>query len=110
MPPMPPMPPGPEAGVGYHVVHKHPAPGGMKVTAPAPQMVFYQHGGKPFPGFPESFRPDERLQYWQNQDREMSGQAELGEQARVEVDVTAYMEGWRDAVKSIWQTVSPALS
>jgi hypothetical protein len=45
-----------------------------------------------------------------DQDREMSGQAPEGEAARIEVDETAYLEGWRDAVKGIWQTISPALS
>jgi hypothetical protein len=73
-------------------------------------MVFFHHAGKPFLGIPESFRPDERLQHWQNQDREMSGQAAGGEAARIEIDKSAYLEGWRDAVKGIWQTIAPALS
>ena len=71
-------------------------------------MVVYHHAGKPFPGFPESFRLADRLQHWQNQDREMN--AEASQAARIEVDESAYMEGWRDAVKGIWQTISPALS
>lgn len=64
----------------------------------------------PFPGFPTSFRPAERLQYWQDQDRERSGLHHQGEAKRAEVDETAYLEGWRDAVKGIWQTIAPALS
>jgi hypothetical protein len=108
-PPMPAMPPGPEVGgnVSYRVFDK---PHTVRAMGPGPHTVFYQHGGQPFPAFPESFRPDERLQYWQKQDQEMSGQAAEGEATRVEVDATAYMEGWRDAVKGIWQTISPALS
>ncbi len=79
---------------------------------PASQGVFYHHHrvGIPFPGFPNSFHPAERLQYWQDQDRERSAEAPQGEAARIEVDETAYLEGWRDAVKGIWQTISPALS
>jgi hypothetical protein len=72
------------------------------------QAVFPHHAGVPFPGFPESFHPDERLQYWENQDREMSGQE--SEATRIEVDESAYLEGWRDAIKGIWQTISPVLS
>jgi hypothetical protein len=106
----PPMSQGTAAGsVSYRVFHKHPA-SAMSPLPPEPQMVFYHHAGKPFPGFPESFRPDERLQHWQNQDREMSEQAAEGEAARMEVDKSAYLEGWRDAVKGIWQTIAPALS
>lgn len=71
----------------------------------------HQHRvGKPFPGFPTSFHPDQRLQYWQEQDRERSTEAAQGEAVRIEVDESAYLEGWRDAVKGIWQTISPALS
>jgi ribosome modulation factor len=104
----PPVPQDPASGgVGYRVIHKqHSAP----AMLPGPKMVFYHHGGKPFPGFPESFHPGERLQHWQNQDREMSGQAAEGESRRLAVDYSAYLEGWRDAVKGIWQTISPALS
>ena len=29
---------------------------------------------------------------------------------RIEVDESAYLEGWRDAVKGIWQAIAPALS
>jgi hypothetical protein len=92
--------------VGYRVIHKHAAP-----LPPEPhQVVIYHHAGKPFPGFPESFHPDERLQHWQKQDREMSGQAAEGAATRIDVDNSAYLEGWRDAVKGIWQTIAPALS
>jgi hypothetical protein len=107
----PPMSQGP-AGAGsvsYRVFHKHPA-SAMSPLPPEPEMVVFHHAGKAFPGFPESFRPDERLQHWQNQDREMSRQAAEGEAARIEVDKSAYLEGWRDAVKGIWQTIAPALS
>jgi ribosome modulation factor len=85
---------------------------GMSVTRPASQGVFYHHhrAGIPFPGFPNSFHPPERLQYWQDQDRERSAEAPQGEAVRIEVDESAYLEGWRDAVKGIWQTISPALS
>jgi ribosome modulation factor len=115
--PVPPLPPPMSRGtaaaaagsVSYRVFHKHPASVGPP-HPPEPEMVFYHHAGKPFPGFPESFHPDERLQHWQNQDREMSGQAAEGEAARMEVDKSAYLEGWRDAVKGIWQTIGPALS
>ncbi len=84
----------------------------MPATPPASQGVFYHHHrvGIPFPGFPNSFHPAERLQYWQDQDRERSAEAPQGEAARIEVDETAYLEGWRDAVKGSWQTISPALS
>ena len=94
---------------GYRVVRKQIAPA-MPPHPPGPDIVFHHHGGRPFPGFPTSFRPDERLQHWKNQDREMSGQAAEGEAARIEVDQSAYLEGWRDAVKGIWQTIAPALS
>jgi hypothetical protein len=112
--PAPPLPPSMSQGraagsVGYRVFHKHPA-SAMPPLPPEPEMVFYHHAGKPFPSFPESFHPDERLQHWQNQDREMSGQAAEGEAAPMEVDQSAYLEGWRDAVKGIWQTIGPALS
>ena len=87
-------------------------PPAMPAMPPGPQGVFYHHhrGGIPFPGFPNSFHPAERLQYWQDQDRERSAQTPQGEAVRIEVDESAYLEGWRDAVKGIWQTISPALS
>jgi hypothetical protein len=31
------------------------------------------------------------------------------EQAREEVDLVAYVKGWRDALVDLWQAVSPAL-
>jgi hypothetical protein len=83
----------------------------MSPMPPAPEFGFrYHHAGIPFPGFPQSFHPAERIRHWEDQDREMSGQAPQGEAARIEVDETAYLEGWRDAVKGIWQTIAPALS
>ena len=84
----------------------------MPEMPPGSQGVFYHHHrvGIPFSSFPYSFHPAERLQYWQDQDRERSAEASQGEAARIEVDETAYLEGWRDAVKGIWQTISPALS
>ena len=80
------------------------------------QVTIHTHGGRPFPGFPDSFHPAERIQYWQEQDREMSEEAAKGEvapkgeSANIEIDQSAYLEGWRDAVKGIWQTVAPVLS
>jgi hypothetical protein len=127
-PPLPPMPPEPP---GFHVHVQSPMSGGHMVSEPAFPMpgklvlkkpafppgeppihhdVFYHQGGVPFPGFPTSFQPEERLKYWQDQDREKNGEAAAGEPTRVEVDEGAYFEGWRDAVKGIWQTIAPALS
>ncbi|SRR6266567_8157528 len=107
-PPSPPhalhLQPPMEAGqVASGTMHYPPMP-------PAPENVFYHRVGIPFPGFPESFHPTERLQYWQDQDRERSREASQGEATRIEVDESAYLEGWRDAVKGIWQTIAPALS
>jgi len=82
----------------------------MSAMPSASENVFYHRVGIPFPGFPESFHPAERLQYWQDQDRERSREAPQGEATRIEVDESAYLEGWRDAVKGIWQTIAPALS
>lgn len=110
---------------GFHVRHVEPdtAEAGAVFSAPAPpispmsampltaeNVVYHRAGGVPFPGFPESFHPDQRLQYWQEQDREKSGPAQEGEATRVDIDEGAYLEGWRDAVKGIWQTIAPALS
>ncbi len=75
-----------------------------------PENVFYQQGGSPFAGFPMSFHPQERLQYWQEQDRAPGQEASQGKATRIEVDESAYLEGWRDAIKGIWQTIAPALS
>jgi hypothetical protein len=100
VPPHPQAPPLPPSMV------QHAAP--LPPLPPASQIMFYHQPGVPFPGLPESFHPAERLQYWENQDREMSGQQ--GETMRIEVDEAAYLEGWRDAIKGIWQTISPALS
>ena len=109
-PPMhPPMPPAQAAsGVVIHPLMS-PAPG-MPPMPPASGFSFHHHAGIPFPGFPHSFHPAERIRYWEDQDREMSGQASQGEAARIEVDEAAYLEGWRDAVKGIWHTIAPALS
>jgi hypothetical protein len=100
-----PVPPHPQAPPLHPpMVHAVPLP----PLPPASQLMFYHQAGVPFPGLPESFQPAERLQYWENQDREMSGQQ--GEAMRIEVDEAAYLEGWRDAIKGIWQTILPAFS
>ena len=116
-PPSPPhalhLQPPMEAGqVASGTMHYPPMPPAKAMPAmpPAPENVFYHRVGIPFPGFPESFHPVERLQYWQDQDRERSREASQGEATRIEVDESAYLEGWRDAVKGIWQTIAPALS
>jgi hypothetical protein len=100
------VPPHPQAPPLHPPVVQHAAP--LPPLPPASQIKFYHQAGVPFSGLPESFRPAEHLQYWENQDREMSGQP--GETMRVEVDEAAYLEGWRDAIKGIWQTISPVLS
>ena len=105
----PPMPAGQAPSGAVHMSRRM-APA-MPGIAPAQDVFFHHHrAGIPFPGFPNSFHPAERLQYWQDQDRERSTEAPQGEAARIEVDESAYLEGWRDAVKGIWQTISPALS
>ena len=107
----PPMPP--TQAASSVVTRRPPMPlaPGMPPMPPVPEFGFHlHHAGIPFPGFPQSFHPAERIQHWENQDREMSGQALQGEAARIEVDETAYLEGWRDAIKGIWQTIAPALS
>ena len=87
-----------------------PALPGSPMQFPVTDRVFVHREGRPFPSFPESFHPAERIQHWQDQDRGMRGQGPQGEAARIEVDESAYLEGWRDAVKGIWQTIAPALS
>jgi hypothetical protein len=125
-PPPPPMPPEPPAFhvhfqqppmQGGHIVSEpafHPAMPPMKAVPGKPGIaahnVVYHRAAVPFPGFPTSFHPEERLKYWQDQDREKNGEAAAGETTRVEVDEGAYFEGWRDAIKGIWQTIAPALS
>ena len=53
---------------------------------------------KPFPtAFPRSFPLDDALKRWQEQD------------AAADVDEVAYMQGWLDAVRELWETVAPAL-
>ncbi len=64
--------------------------------------------------FPTSFRIDDRLDVWVANDLEagdvlMREEAERVSQARSQVDEAGYLEGWRDAIKEIWQTISPAL-
>ncbi len=95
-----------------HMIEKglHPPVPPMPMMPAGSQVTVHTHGGRPFPGFPDSFHPAERIQYWQEQDREMSGEAAKGEAAHIEIDQAAYLEGWRDAVKGIWQTVAPILS
>lgn len=90
---VPPMPPGAQGVVPHQ---QHPA-----LQLPAIPISS---------GLPTSFHPSERLQHWQDQDREGGAQGPQDEAARVEVDEGAYLEGWRDAVTGIWQTISPALS
>src|SRR5579859_1117815 len=108
----PPMPPGGMEARTIMYGHKQTAPAmpPMPPMPPGPKFAFPDHVGIPFPGFPQSFHPAERIQHWEGQDREMSGQAPQDEAARVEVDETAYLEGWRDAIKGVWQTIAPALS
>lgn len=55
--------------------------------------------------FPDSFPLDERLEYWENHDRE----AQLPGTGDAQEDEIAYLEGWRDAVKEIWEAVAPSL-
>jgi hypothetical protein len=106
-PPIPPV----QAASGVVIRPPMPPDPRMSPMPPASEFGFHHHhAGIPFPGFPQSFHPAERIRHWEDQDREMSGQAPQGEAARIEVDETAYMEGWRDAVKGIWQTIAPALS
>jgi hypothetical protein len=47
--------------------------------------------------FPQSFSVDDALRRWE-------------EQSDGDVDEASYMEGWRDAVKEIWEAVKPVLS
>jgi len=105
----PPMPPT-TASSGTVMHPPMPPVTAMSPMLPASQLAFHHRVGRAFPGLPESFHPAERIQHWEDQDREMSGQASQGEAARIEVDEPAYLEGWRDAVKGIWQTIAPALS
>jgi ribosome modulation factor len=122
-PPPPPMPPEPQTFYTHfqppmqrgHIVSEpdfHPGMPPIKAMVAKADMahkVMHHHVGGPFPDFPTSFHPEERLKYWQDQDREKNGEA-AGETTRVEVDEGAYLEGWRDAVKGIWQAIAPALS
>ena len=84
------------------------------------RRIHHQHGHAPW--FPKSFKVDERLRRWVDQDAgpEAATEHEPGEDrwsgepdgqpgGAVDVDEGAYMAGWRDAVKEIWQVVSKAL-
>jgi ribosome modulation factor len=105
-------PPTERGQVGFGTAHHPPVPPipGISAMPSGSKNVFSHHVGIPFPGFPETFRPAERLQHWQHQDRESQGAAPQGEGSRIEIDESAYLEGWRDAVKGIWQTIAPALT
>jgi hypothetical protein len=64
--------------------------------------------------FPSSFHIAEHLDAWVADDVKagdvlMGEEAERLNQARAEVDETGYLEGWRDSIKDIWQTISLAL-
>jgi hypothetical protein len=64
--------------------------------------------------FPSSFRIADRLDAWVAEDMQagdvlMDEETERLNHARAEVDETGYLEGWRDSIKEIWQTISPAL-
>jgi len=66
------------------------------------------------PIFPSSFHFADRFDAWvaddlQASDVLMGEEAERLNRARAEVDEAAYLEGWRDSIKEIWQTISPAL-
>src|SRR5438552_915504 len=68
----------------------------MKV--PVEQLAMVARLPKTGSPFPQSFSLDEGLRLWQEQD------------ASGEVDEAAYVHGWRDAVKGIWDAVKPALN
>jgi hypothetical protein len=64
--------------------------------------------------FPSSFHFTDRLDAWvakdvQASDVLMCEEANRLNKARAEVDEAAYLVGWRDSIKEIWQTISPAL-
>jgi hypothetical protein len=63
--------------------------------------------------FPSSFHFTERWDIWVAEDMQagtvlMGEEAERFSQAQAEVDEAGYLEGWRDSIKEIWQTISPA--
>src|SRR5258708_26776206 len=101
---------GGKAGSGTVLHPPIPPAQAMSAMPSASENVFYHRIGIPFPGFPESFHPVERLQYWQDQDREKSVETPQGEATRIEVHESPHLEGWRDPVKGIWQAIAPALS
>ena len=64
--------------------------------------------------FPSSFHVADRLDSWVANDLKagdvlMGEEAERLHQARAQVDEAGYLEGWRDAITEIWQTISPTL-
>ncbi len=64
--------------------------------------------------FPSSFHFADRLDAWVTEDVQaddvlMGEEAERLSHARAQVDETGYLEGWRDSIKEIWQTISPVL-
>ena len=64
--------------------------------------------------FPSSFHIADHLDAWVANDVKVNDvvideEAERLNQARSEVDEAAYLVGWRDSIKEIWQTISPAL-
>jgi len=66
------------------------------------------------PMFPSSFHFAEHFDAWVADDMKsgdvlMGEEAERINQARTDVDEASYLEGWRDSIKEIWQTISPAL-
>src|SRR5689334_19722493 len=63
---------------------------------------------------PGSFNIADRLNAWVTGDVRAENvvvgeEAEQLTKARAEVDEAAYLVGWRDSIKDIWQTISPAL-
>ena len=62
-----------------------------------------QHGIPNEVAFPASFDMETRVQSWQQQE----AQEEEGLSAPAGVDESAYLEGWRDAIVEIWQTIAP---
>lgn len=63
----------------------------------------------------DTFRLDEHLDRWLAEEAEVQDEVPTPEQqeriarARAGLDEAAYLQGWRDAVKEIWQAVAPAL-
>ncbi len=83
-----------------------------------PQLVNEAHPEKwwpPNPGrkqkFPTSFHLEEHLETWIVRDNGDSDvlTSEEQEHARSQIDEAAYLEGWRDAIKEIWEAIAPSL-